>query len=53
MAHYEGETLKERIARRPLELNDAIDIPTQVGQGLAEAHGASIVHREVKTRRIA
>ena len=29
MAHYEGETLKERIARGPLELNDAIDIATR------------------------
>ena len=28
MAHYEGETLKERIARGPLGLNDAIDIAT-------------------------
>ena len=48
MAHYEGETLKERIARGPLELDDAIDIATQVGRGLAEAHGASIVHRDIK-----
>ena len=48
MAHYEGETLKERIGRGPLALNDAIDIATQVGAGLAEAHGAGIVHRDVK-----
>ena len=48
MAHYEGETLKERIARGPLDLTDAIDIATQVGQGLAEAHGAGIAHRDIK-----
>ena len=32
MAAYEGETLKERIERGPLKLDDAIDIATQVGQ---------------------
>ena len=48
MAHYEGETLKERIARGPLELDDAINIATQVGEGLAKAHAAGIVHRDIK-----
>ena len=48
MAHYEGETLKERISKGPLELGDAIDIATQVGEGLAEAHKAGIVHRDIK-----
>ena len=48
MAHYEGETLKERTARGPLELDDAIDIATQVGEGLAKAHAAGIVHRDIK-----
>jgi len=48
MARYEGETLKERIERGPLELDNAVDIATQVGQGLAEAHKAGIVHRDIK-----
>ena len=48
MAHYEGETLQARIGRGPLDLDDAIDIANQVGQGLAEAHAAGIVHRNIK-----
>ena len=48
MAHYDGETLKDRIARGPLTLNDAIDISAQVGEGLAKAHAAGIVHRDIK-----
>ena len=48
MAYYEGETLKQRIERGPLALDDAVDIATQVGQGLAEVHGAGIVHRDLK-----
>ena len=31
-----------------LAVDEAIDIATQVGQGLAEAHGAGIVHRDIK-----
>ncbi len=48
MAYYEGETLKERIELEPLAVYQAVDIATQVGRGLAEAHGAGIVHRDIK-----
>ena len=33
MAHYEGETLKDRITRGPLALDEAVNIATQVGRG--------------------
>ena len=52
MAYYEGETLKQRIERGSLPVDDAIDIATQVGQGLAEAHGAGIVHCDIKPANV-
>jgi len=36
MAYYEGETLKQRIARGAPALDEAVDIAIQVGRGLAE-----------------
>lgn len=48
MAFYEGETLKPRIERGPLPVEEALDIATQVAHGLAKAHGAGIVHRDIK-----
>ena len=52
MGYYAGETLKQRIARGPLTIDDALDVITQVGEGLAEAHGAGIVHRDIKPANI-
>ncbi len=49
---YEGETLKEKIARGPLPVEDAIDLAIQVAEGLSEAHEAGIVHRDVKPGNI-
>ena len=48
MAHYGGGTLKERLSRGVLSLDDALDIAIQLADGLAEAHRAAIVHRDIK-----
>jgi Tol biopolymer transport system component len=48
MPCYEGETLRERIRRGPIPLEEAVDIATQAAQGLGKAHRSRIVHRDVK-----
>ena len=52
MAYYAGETLKQRIGRGPLEIDEAIDVGIQVAQGLARAHESGIVHRDIKPANI-
>ena len=38
MACYEGDSLKEKIERGPLAIEEAIDIGIQISQGLTKAH---------------
>ena len=52
MACYTGETLKTRIGRGPLAVEEGIDIAVQTGQGLAKAHERGIVHRDIKPANI-
>jgi non-specific serine/threonine protein kinase len=52
MACYEGENLKAKIANRPLAPDNAIQIATQIAQGLSEAHKKGIIHRDIKPANI-
>jgi serine/threonine-protein kinase len=52
MALYEGETLKDKIEKGPLKIDEAIDIAEQIAQGLARAHEKEIVHRDIKPANI-
>ena len=49
---YEGETLKQKTANRPLAIDEAIDIVVQVAEGLGEAHGAGMMHRDIKPANV-
>src|SRR4029453_6680061 len=48
MPRYEGETLKEKIERGPLGVEEAVAYAAQTAEGLAHAHAAGIVHRDIK-----
>ena len=52
MACYEGETLRDKITRRPLGSEEAVAITLQIAQGLAKAHAKGIIHRDIKPANV-
>ena len=48
MACCDGESLADRIARGPLDLQVAVDFALQMAEGLACLHDAGFVHRTLK-----
>jgi len=53
MAYYDGETLKAKNAREgPLPMEEAMGYAVQIAEGLAKAHAAGIIHRDVKPANV-
>ncbi|MCX6143283.1 MAG: protein kinase [Ignavibacteriales bacterium] len=52
MAYYEGQTLKAKLAKGPMSVDESVNIALQIASGLQRAHESRIIHRDIKPGNI-
>jgi serine/threonine protein kinase len=52
LAFYEEQTLKQKLEKGQLRLDEALGIARQIARGLAAAHHWQIVHRDIKPANV-
>ncbi|RMD63101.1 serine/threonine protein kinase, partial [Candidatus Parcubacteria bacterium] len=52
MACYEGQSLRDRIEKGSLPIDEVLEIAIQIAAGLAKAHSKNIFHRDIKPANV-
>jgi len=52
MEYVEGETLRQKIKARALQIKQILEIAIQIADGLGKAHDAGIIHRDLKPENL-
>ena len=52
MEYVAGETLRAFLKREQPDINQSLDIVTQIAEALTAAHGAGVIHRDIKPENI-
>jgi len=52
MAYYEGLSLQQKMAQGLVEVDEALEIVSQIASGLSKAHANEILHRDIKPANI-
>lgn len=52
MEYVEGQTLKDKLAKGPLPLREALQTSAEIAEALEKAHGKGIVHRDLKPSNV-
>ena len=52
MEYVQGQTLKDKLAKGPLPLKEALEITVEIAEAVERAHGKGIVHRDLKPSNV-
>jgi serine/threonine protein kinase len=52
MEYLQGETLRERLYRGPLLLDELLDLGIQIADALESAHSHGMLHRDIKDANV-